>query len=146
MLPLQEALARESQPGYTALLSQTAGLIIAFYIFFGVVNYLAYGTGVETVLTVSLPQASYATTVRYGMLRSRARAVHSSPLFASLRFASLRFSYLLFASLRFSSLLLSSLLFSSLLCSSLLCSALLFSSLLFSPLSRRHHFAPRGAP
>ena len=121
MLPLQEALARESQPGYTALLSQTAGLIIAFYIFFGVVNYLAYGTGVDTVLTVSLPQASYATTVRYGMLRSRARAVHSSLLFSSLPFSSLLFS-------------------------SLPVPSLLFSSLLFSSLSRRHHFAPRGVP
>ena len=62
ILPLQEALLKSEQDRFAPLLLATAGGICTFYALFSLANYMAYGSDVETVLTVSLPKRSAWTT------------------------------------------------------------------------------------
>jgi len=64
LVPLQEAVKRSRQHAFPAMYIQTCGGIIVTYIFFGTLNWAAYGAATQTVLTVNLPSGRWKASVQ----------------------------------------------------------------------------------
>lgn len=65
LVPLQEAVVlEEEREQFPSVFKRVILSIIAFYMFFGVINWAAYGPEVRTVLTTCLPAGVMATTVQ----------------------------------------------------------------------------------
>lgn len=64
-MPLQESVFKEKDRERFPQVFQTVILgIIAFYTFFGLVCWMSFGQDVRTVMTTSLPEGVWATTVQ----------------------------------------------------------------------------------
>jgi proton-coupled amino acid transporter len=65
LVPLQEAVVLEEERAkFPAVFQRVILSIISFYMFFGLINWAAYGQEVRTVLTTCLPPGVLATTVQ----------------------------------------------------------------------------------
>ena len=65
LVPLQEAVVSEEQrKQFPGVFQRVILCIIGFYMVFGIINWAAFGQGVRTVLTTSLPAGPLATTVQ----------------------------------------------------------------------------------
>lgn len=64
VVPLQEAVRPDLQREFPRLYLRTCGGIIVTYIFFGALNWAAYGAATETVLTVNLPSGAWKASVQ----------------------------------------------------------------------------------
>ena len=65
LVPLQEAVQIEEQrKAFPKVYERVILCIIIFYAFFGITCWMAFGDGVRTVLTTSLPAGILATTVQ----------------------------------------------------------------------------------
>ena len=64
-MPLQEAVVlEEEREKFPSVYQRVILSIIGFYMFFGIINWAAYGHDVRTVLTTCLPAGVLATTVQ----------------------------------------------------------------------------------
>ena len=64
-LPLQESVQGEKERmQFPSVYATTISSIVVFYIFFGLACWTAFGDEVNTVLTTSLPEGNFATTVQ----------------------------------------------------------------------------------
>lgn len=68
IVPLQEAVRDDLQAQFAPLYLKTMMLIVFVYIAFGVVNWAAYGSSTETVLTVNLPDGAWKASVQLAYL------------------------------------------------------------------------------
>lgn len=65
LVPLQEAVVlEEEREQFPSIYKRVIMSIIGFYMFFGILNWAAYGQEVRTVLTTSLPAGVMATIVQ----------------------------------------------------------------------------------
>ena len=65
LVPLQEAVyLEEDRERFPAVYQRVILAIIAFYSFFGLACWMAFGDDVRTVMTTSLPSGTLATTVQ----------------------------------------------------------------------------------
>ncbi|KAL7463688.1 hypothetical protein ACHAXS_004044 [Conticribra weissflogii] len=65
LIPLQEAVQRTSdRRKFPSLYKKVILGIVAFYSFFGITCWMAFGNGVRTVMTTSLPAGQLATSVQ----------------------------------------------------------------------------------
>jgi len=65
VVPLQEAVfTREDKAKFPALNNKVMCSIVTFYIFFATTCWAAYGDGIKTALTASLPPGTLATSVQ----------------------------------------------------------------------------------
>lgn len=58
VIPLQSSVRSDLRQGFPRLFQVTTTCIVAVYIVFGLLNYVAYGNDVQTVLTLNLPANS----------------------------------------------------------------------------------------
>lgn len=68
VVPLQEAVREDLQEHFAPLFLKTAGGIVCLYIMFGIVNWAAYGSHTQTVLTVNLPRGNWKASVQFAYL------------------------------------------------------------------------------
>lgn len=68
VVPLQEAVRDDLQAQFAPLYLKTMMLIVFVYIAFGCINWAAYGTSTETVLTVNLPDGVWKASVQLAYL------------------------------------------------------------------------------
>merc|ERR1712232_1360491 len=64
-VPLQGAVARAEDKKFFSSVNQTVtACIMAFYMFFAMTCWAAFGSSIQTALTASLPHGLYATSVQ----------------------------------------------------------------------------------
>ena len=65
IVPLQEAVFREEdKKRFPSVNQNVTASIVAFYLFFALTCWAAFGTSIRTALTASLPPGPYATSVQ----------------------------------------------------------------------------------
>ena len=64
VVPLQAAVVERDKHRFPPLFVRTLAMIVACYLGFGLLNWLAYGDSTEAVLTVNLPQGRWRSSVQ----------------------------------------------------------------------------------